>query len=55
MALEDVRRELSEKQDSVVEAWSKFDSVNAELARSKETVAWLRTHMRTYKKRISEL
>ncbi|XP_075552036.1 uncharacterized protein LOC142585286 isoform X2 [Dermacentor variabilis] len=55
MALEDLRRELSEKQESVVEAWSKFDSVNAELARSKESVAWLRTHMRTYKKRISEL
>ncbi|XP_065281675.1 centrosome-associated protein CEP250-like isoform X2 [Dermacentor albipictus] len=55
MALEDVRKELSEKQESVVEAWSKFDSVNTELARSKETVAWLRTHMRTYKKRISEL
>lgn len=55
MALEDVRRELSEKEEKVVEAWRKFDSVNSELTRSKENVAWLRSRMRTYKKRISEL
>ncbi|KAH8021721.1 hypothetical protein HPB51_016385 [Rhipicephalus microplus] len=53
--VEDVRRELSAKEDLVEEAWRKVDSINTELTKSKEKVEFLRTRMRTYRQRISEL
>ncbi|KAL1472009.1 hypothetical protein MTO96_023316 [Rhipicephalus appendiculatus] len=45
--LEDVRRELSEKEDLVVEAWKKVDSINTDLTKHKEKVEFLRTRMLT--------
>ncbi|KAH7948373.1 hypothetical protein HPB52_020991 [Rhipicephalus sanguineus] len=41
--LEDGAQELSEKEDLVVEAWKKVDSINTELTKSKEKVEFLRT------------
>ncbi|XP_077487831.1 uncharacterized protein LOC144098817 isoform X1 [Amblyomma americanum] len=54
-ALEDLRRELTETQENSIDAWNRVSSLRAELEKSKESVAWLRTRMRIYKTRISEL
>ncbi|XP_077540470.1 uncharacterized protein LOC144152850 isoform X1 [Haemaphysalis longicornis] len=53
--VEVLQQQLSEKRDSAVEAWNKVSAFKKELEQKKVTVDWLRSRMRVYKKRISEM
>uniref|UniRef100_A0A131XZI0 Putative myosin class ii heavy chain n=1 Tax=Ixodes ricinus TaxID=34613 RepID=A0A131XZI0_IXORI len=54
-ALERLRQELSSSKESELKAWSRVTALVKELQHSKESVAWLRSRMRVYKQRISDL
>lgn len=53
--VENLQQQLTEKRDSAVEAWNKVSAFKKELEQRKGTIEWLRSRMRVYKKRISEM